>query len=145
MSNFSNNPACRGGVLSRAKIMGCLTWHYPNSKANLYYNNKFDNNTVRERDVSRFDYQRYNKRLKAPLRAEFQEFRQRQCNRRYTSCGRHWNACRWVPFGIIGMPRMTIGSKGNWKPVQYPYVDRFLDDNGSHIRHVWNQGRNYQS
>ncbi|XP_059459967.1 uncharacterized protein LOC132189308 [Corylus avellana] len=57
--------------------MGYPSRHYPDSMANLYYNNNFYNDTVRERDVvSRSDYQRYIKRSEAPWRTEFQELKQ---------------------------------------------------------------------
>jgi hypothetical protein len=77
MTNFSNNTTCRGGALLRVEIMSYPSQHYPDSMANLYYNNNFYNNFVRERDVVlRFDYQRYIKQLKAPLRTEFHELQQ---------------------------------------------------------------------
>jgi hypothetical protein len=57
--------------------MGYPSQHYPDSMANLYYNNNFYNDVIHERDVvSRSDYQRYIKRSKAPLRTEFQELQQ---------------------------------------------------------------------
>jgi hypothetical protein len=64
MTNFSNNTTCRGGALLRVEIMRHPSQHYPDSMANLYYNNNFYNNVVRERDVVlRFDYQRYIKQF----------------------------------------------------------------------------------
>ena len=76
VTNFSNNAACRGEALPRAKFMGYLSRHYPDSMANLCYNNDFYNDAFPERDVLRSDYQGYIKRSEAPLRAEFKEFRQ---------------------------------------------------------------------
>ena len=113
VTNFSNNATCRGGALPIAKFMWYPSRHYPDSMANLYYNN-FYNNTIRERDVvSRSNYQQNIKWSKPHLRA-FKSFSKR-CNRRYARYGKCWNTCRWVPIRVTGtmMTKMTMGSKRN--------------------------------
>jgi hypothetical protein len=118
--------------------MGYPSRHYPDSMANLYYNNNFYNNTIRERDVvSRFNYQWYIKQLEPPSRAEFQKFRQTVqqeiCEMREMlermQMSSHWSHRNNDAKDDYGIRR---------KPVHYPYVGRFLDDDVSHIRHVRN-------
>jgi hypothetical protein len=49
--NFSNNAACRGGALLRAKFIGYLGRRYPDSMANLYYSNNSYNDVVHDREA----------------------------------------------------------------------------------------------
>jgi hypothetical protein len=63
VTNFSNNAACRGGVLLRAEFMMYPSQHYPDSMANLY--NNLCNGVFEREVVSAANYQRYIKQSKA--------------------------------------------------------------------------------
>jgi hypothetical protein len=138
VTNFSNNAACREGLFREPNSWGIragvirIRWPtYTTTTTSIttlfvremLFRDPITSNTSSDQSL-----------LREP---NFKSFG-RQVQQRYASYGRRWNACRWVPI----WHHRNNDAKDDYgirrKPIHYPYVDRFLDDDVSHIRHVCN-------